>query len=134
MPLVQIDVLRGRPDDELAAIGDAVHEAMVATLGVPQRDRFQMLTQHSPQTLQFDRGYLGIDRSDRFVLVRLTLAAGRSTDVKRAFYARAAALLAERTGVRPEDVTIALVENERGDWSFGNGLASYLELPREDWR
>jgi 4-oxalocrotonate tautomerase len=134
VPLVEIDVLEGRPPDELAAIGDAVHEAMVATLGVPQRDRFQILTQHSPQTLRFDRGYLEIARGDRFVLIRLTLASGRSSDVKRAFYARVAALLSERTGTRPEDVTIALVENEREDWSFGHGVASYLELPREEWR
>jgi hypothetical protein len=33
-----------------------------------------------------------------------------------------------------EDVAIALVENTREDWSFGRGQASYVELPREQWR
>ena len=29
---------------------------------------------------------------------------------------------------------MVMVENEREDWSFGGGQASYLELPREAWR
>jgi phenylpyruvate tautomerase PptA (4-oxalocrotonate tautomerase family) len=134
MPLVTIDVLKGRPPEEIEAISDAVHEAMVELLDVPVRDRFQIVTQHGPDTLRFDRHYLDIERSDRFVLVTITLAAGRSTDAKRAFYRRLADLLVERVGLRPEDLALTLVENKREDWSFGNGLASYVELPREAWR
>jgi phenylpyruvate tautomerase PptA (4-oxalocrotonate tautomerase family) len=134
MPLVTIDVLKGRPPEEVEAISDAVHEAMVELLDVPVRDRFQIVTQQGPDTLRFDRHYLDIERSDRFVLVTITLAAGRSTDTKRAFYRHLADLLAERVGLRPEDLAVTLIENQREDWSFGNGLASYLELPREAWR
>jgi hypothetical protein len=32
-----------------------------------------------------------------------------------------------------EDLAVALTENAHEDWSFGNGQASYLELPRESW-
>jgi 4-oxalocrotonate tautomerase len=134
MPLVNIDVLAGRTDEELAAIADSVHEAMVEELDVPRRDRFQLITQHSPATLHFDRRYLDIERSDRFVMVKITLSAGRSAEAKSAFYARLAALLTDRAGLRPEDLAVALVENERTDWSFGHGQASYLVLPREQWR
>ena len=35
--------------------------------------------------------------------------------------------LAEKPGIRPEDVQIILSLNDRDDWSFGNGLASYLK-------
>ena len=129
-----IDVLKGRSQEDLQAIGDAVHEAMTEHLGVPQRDRFQIVTQHEPRQFQFDRSYLDIERSDGFVLVRITLASGRTTEAKKAFYAGVAGLLAERVGVRAEDVSVVLTENEREDWSFGNGQASYLEIPRENWR
>jgi phenylpyruvate tautomerase PptA (4-oxalocrotonate tautomerase family) len=37
MPLAQIDVLEGRPGEELSAIADSVHEAMVEHLDVPVR-------------------------------------------------------------------------------------------------
>ena len=134
MPLVNIDLLEGRTDQELRLIGDSVHQAMTEELGVLQRDRFQVVTQHSPATLQFDRHYLDIERSDQFVMVRVTLSAGRTTEAKSAFYRRLAELLAERIGLRPEDLAIILVENERTDWSFGRGQASYVVITRVDWR
>jgi 4-oxalocrotonate tautomerase len=134
MPLVNIDVLEGRTEEELLRIGDSVHEAMVELLDVPERDRFQMITQHSRATLQFDRDYLDIERSDQFVMVRVTLSAGRSAEAKSAFYQKLAELLADRIGLRSEDLAVILVENERADWSFGRGQASYLVLPRERWR
>jgi 4-oxalocrotonate tautomerase len=134
MPLVTIDLLEGRPPEELDAIAEAVHEAMVEHLDVPRRDRFQIITQHTPETLRFDRSYLDIPRGDAFLLIRVTLSAGRSTEAKQAFYASVAERLAGRPGVAAEDVAIALIENAREDWSFGRGRASYVELPRERWR
>lgn len=56
MPLVNIELLAGRTDQDLRLIGDAVHEAKVE--------------------------------------------------------------------LRPEDLAVILVENERTDWSFGRGQAS----------
>jgi 4-oxalocrotonate tautomerase len=134
MPLVEIDLLTGRSDAELDAISDAIHEAMVAVLDVPQRDRFQIITEHRSRYLRFDPNYLDIDRDETFLLVRITLAAGRTGDAKQAFYRLLADLLAERTGMRTESLAVVMVENEREDWSFGRGLASYVELPRDAWR
>ena len=134
MPLVEIDLLEGRSDAELDAISDAVHDAMVAVLDVPHRDRFQIITERPPGYLRFDPSYLDIDRDEGFLLIRITLSAGRTTDAKQAFYQRLAALLAERTGMRLENLAVVMVENEREDWSFGHGHASYLELPRSAWR
>ena len=134
MPLVEIDLLEGRSDAELDAISDAVHEAMVAELDVPRRDRFQLITDRAKGCLRFDRNYLDIDRDEEFLLIRITLSAGRTTEAKQAFYRRLAGLLAERIGMRTENVAVVMVENEREDWSFGRGQASYLELPRDAWR
>jgi 4-oxalocrotonate tautomerase len=134
MPLVEIDLLEGRPKAELDAISDAVHEAMVALLDVPHRDRFQIITERSPGYLRFDPNYLDIDRDEGFLLIRITLATGRTTDAKQAFYERLAELLAERTGMRTENLAVVMIETGREDWSFGRGRASYLELPRDAWR
>ena len=134
MPLLEIDLLEGRSGAELDAILDAVHEAMVAELDVPQRDRFQIVTERSPRRLRFDPNYLDIDRDEGFVLIRITLAAGRTTDAKQAFYSRLAELLAERIGMRTENLAVVMIENGREDWSFGRGRASYVELPRDEWR
>jgi phenylpyruvate tautomerase PptA (4-oxalocrotonate tautomerase family) len=55
MPLVTIDLLQGRPSSELDAISESIQEAMVEHLNVLPRDRFQIVTEHSPATLRFDR-------------------------------------------------------------------------------
>lgn len=115
-------------------IGESVHEAMVSELAVPERDRFQVLNEREPGALSFDPSYLDIERSERFVLVCLTLAAGRTTEQKRGFYRRLGELLPERIGLRREDLAICVTENAREDWSFGLGQANYLELPPESWR
>jgi 4-oxalocrotonate tautomerase len=134
MPLVQIDLLEGRSEADLDAISDAVHEAMVAELDVPHRDRFQIITERLPAYLRFDPNYLDIDRDEGFLLIRITLSAGRTTDAKHAFYRRLAQLLEERAGMRTGNLAVVMVENEREDWSFGYGQASYLDLPRSAWR
>jgi 4-oxalocrotonate tautomerase len=134
MPLVTIDLLEGRPAEELDTIANSVHEAMVELLDVPERDRFQIITEHRPGALRFDPSYLDIERDESFVLIRITLSSGRTAETKRAFYARLAELLADRMDFRTENLAIILIENGREDWSFGNGKASYLELPQEKWR
>ena len=110
MPLVRIDMLEGRSAREREKIADCTHRAMVETLGVPERDRFQIVTEHAPGSFYFDRAYLDIERTDAFVLVGLTLASGRSTEVKQAFYARLCELLVAEAGLRAEDLAVSLVE------------------------
>jgi hypothetical protein len=107
---------------------------MIETLGVPERDRFQNISEHEPGSFDFNRSYLDIDRTSRFVLFNVTLSAGRSIEAKEAFYARLAELLGERIALRAEDLAVVLTENERLDWSFGRGEASYVVIPRDDWR
>jgi len=134
MPFVRIDLIEGRGDAEVAAIGEAVQRALVETMNVPERDRFQVITEHPRGRLVYNAAYLGVERTDGIVLVQVTLSAGRTTDQKLAFYARAAALLEQGANVRPGDVTISIVESTREDWSFGNGAAQYLVLPKEQWK
>jgi phenylpyruvate tautomerase PptA (4-oxalocrotonate tautomerase family) len=134
MPLVRIDVLRGQGEARLQAISLAIHRALVETMNVPERDRFHVLTEHEPGRLVFDRSYLGVERTDGIVVVQVFLSRGRTTEQKQAFYARAQGLLTTEAGVRPGDATLSLVESTREDWSFGNGVAQYLVLPKEEWK
>jgi 4-oxalocrotonate tautomerase len=134
MPLVRIDVLEGRSDEQLAAIGAAIQRAMVECLDVPERDQFHIITEHRRGGLIYSPAYLGVARTDGILIAQILLSAGRTTEQKAAFYARAAELLVDRAGLRREDVTITLHENTRADWSFGNGIASYLTLPKAEWK
>src|SRR5512139_2880752 len=129
MPLVRIDVVEGRTPEQLAAIGDGVHGAMVETIAVPALDRFQVISPHPPGRLNFDPEYLGIHRSAGVVIIQIRLNAGRTVEKKRALYAAIARNLAASPGVRPEDVFVSLVEVAPENWSFGNGIAQYASPP-----
>ena len=125
MPLVRIDLRAGHSPAVRRQVGDAVHQAMVETLGIPPDDRFQVITEHPAEGLVYDPRYLGIERSDGVVFIQITLNAGRTVAQKRALYARLADLVAERAEVRRADVLVSLVEVARENWSFGDGVAQY---------
>lgn len=125
MPLVRISLRAGKSAEYRRAIADGIHRAMVETLAAPEHDRFQVVTEHDADGLIYDPTYLGIQRSDDVVLVQITLSYGRKPPQKRDFMARAAALLAENPGLRPQDLFINLVEVAWENWSFGDGQAQY---------
>ncbi|HET9034607.1 MAG TPA: tautomerase family protein [Myxococcaceae bacterium] len=125
MPLVRIDLPRGKTAEYRRTLGDVVYEAMIQTINVPANDRFQVITEHPPDELIIDRTYLGIERSADCVLIQVFLNEGRTTELKKAFYRAIADGLHQRLGLRKQDVFIALVEVKKENWSFGNGEAQY---------
>jgi len=125
MPLARIDLPVGKPADYGRAIADVVYEAMTATLNAPENDRFQVISQHTRETLLIDPTYLGIERSADALIIQLTLNEGRTVEVKKAFYKAVADGLHQRVGLSREDVFINLIEVKKENWSFGNGIAQY---------
>jgi phenylpyruvate tautomerase PptA (4-oxalocrotonate tautomerase family) len=125
MPLVRISLREGKSASYRAAIGEAVHRAMVETINVPADDRFQIFSEHEPEGLVYDRTYLGIERTDDIVMIQITLNAGRTLEQKRDLYRELAEKLSRNPGLRREDVLVSLVEVPKENWSFGNGAMSY---------
>ncbi|WP_328307141.1 tautomerase family protein [Streptomyces sp. NBC_00442] len=126
MPLVRIDVL-GCDAQRLKALGRAVQEALGETMGIPDDDRFQILTGHDGERGVLRHGtYLDVQRDDGIVYVAITLRGGRPADRKQALYRRIAELAQEYAGTEPRNVFVVLTENTDADWSLGNGDAQYL--------
>jgi phenylpyruvate tautomerase PptA (4-oxalocrotonate tautomerase family) len=124
MPLVRIDLLKGKDENYRRQLGRVVYEAMVS-VGVPENDRFQIVSEHDEGNFLFDPDYLGIHRSKNLVMIQITWNAGRTTAQKQALYRAIADGLHEAVGLRREDVLINLVEVHKENWSFGNGIAQY---------
>ncbi|MGY6655753.1 tautomerase family protein [Amycolatopsis sp. TRM77291] len=119
MPFVRIDAIG---TGKLEALGNAVHDAMVETLGIPDDDRFQVLNGQS--ALKYD-DYLGIHRDEGVVYVAITMRQGRTDEQKKALYRRIAELAEEYAGAAPRNVLVTITENNPVDWSIGNGEAQY---------
>ena len=125
MPLVKINLFAGKDPQFQRALSDAVHEAMIETIGAPPADKFQIITEHGPGQLVFPPEYLDIPHQEQIIFIQIFLNAGRAVALKQALYAAIATRVA-RLGFDPKDVIINLVEVKKEDWSFGHGIAQYV--------
>ncbi|QER90291.1 tautomerase family protein [Streptomyces tendae] len=126
MPLVRIDLVRGRSTEAVKAIAEAVQRSLVDVLKVPERDRFQIVTQHEPdEIVALDAG-LGFQRTSGTVIVHIFTQRGRGTEDKQRLYQALASRLAE-AGVDGTDLFISYFENGPDDWSFADGRAQYVQ-------
>jgi 4-oxalocrotonate tautomerase len=98
---------------------------MVEAIEIPAQERFQIIAEHPANGLINDPSYLGIERSDKIVLVQITLSGGRKPAQKKKLYQRMAEIVAKNPGLRPQDLFINLLEVAWENWWFGNGAAQY---------
>jgi hypothetical protein len=126
MPLVRIDIGNNAAPELAQIVSDVVYVAMTEIAKVPKHDKFQIITRHAAGQLIYpSEGYLGIDYTPDIIFIQVFWVAGRSTDVKKAFYRKIVDDLHARAGVRKQDVFINLIDSAREDWSFGNGEMQY---------
>jgi phenylpyruvate tautomerase PptA (4-oxalocrotonate tautomerase family) len=126
MPLVRIALSRDLTDRQVADVSNAVHDSLVKIFEVPAKDRFQVVTRHSPQELVYAPEYLGIEHGPHVALVQIACTEGRSVEKKQALYAELAARIAAHGVIPAADVIVNLVEVKKENWSFGNGIAQYV--------
>jgi phenylpyruvate tautomerase PptA (4-oxalocrotonate tautomerase family) len=132
LPLVILSLEAGRTREEKRRLADAVYEAMRAVIQIPENDRFVAIREQAAGDLIADPGYLGVARSEHPVFVEITLRGGRPTEKKQALYREIAQRMSATGLVRAEDVLMVLKENDTADWSFGNGIAQYLEREQKN--
>ncbi len=125
MPLLRIDIYKGRTDSELRSLLDALHHAMLAAFKVPERDRYQIVHEHEPSRMIMEDTGLGIPRTKDFVCIQVTTRQ-RSREMKETFYRLAVSELQSHCGIAPSDVMINMVTCTDEDWSFGLGRAQFL--------
>ena len=126
MPYVRIDLAQGKSIQYRRTLGEIVYKALIDVINVPKDDKFQVITEHSPEELNFAETYLGIQYSADIVFIQITLSLGRTVELKKAFYKRVADDIHVQLNIRREDVFINLVEVAKENWSFGNGIAQYV--------
>ncbi|ASY71348.1 tautomerase family protein [Sinorhizobium fredii] len=120
MPFVRTSVRKGTSQDRKSQIVAGVHQALIAAIGMPEDELFNMVAEYEPGDFFYDRTFNGIARSDDLVVLEITLRRGRSDAMKRTLYASIASRL-EEAGISPKDVFIFMHENDYSDWSVGNG-------------
>ena len=125
MPFTQISLRKGKSLEYRRALMEEIYLAMRESITIPENDRFATITELEDGNFNHSGNYLGISRTDDIVYIQITLNGGRTTDKKKALYAKIAERLHANLGIRKEDVVISLLEVSPEDWSLGNGEAQY---------
>ncbi|MET1076988.1 MAG: tautomerase family protein [Pseudomonas sp.] len=120
MPFVRTHVHHSSSPALRQAIVGGIHQALVESIGMPDAELFNLVAEYQSADFFYDRGFNGIARSERLVVVEITLRRGRSDAMKRDLYAAIAVNL-QRSGLSPRDLFIFMHENDYSDWSVGNG-------------
>lgn len=125
MPLMKIDLIKGRSQSEIKEILDISYQVMLKAFHAPQGDRYQIVTQHEAFEMQLLDTGLGFDRTDQVIVFSL-ITRPRTTEEKKNFYFLLVKELGDKLGIQSKDVMINLTVNTDEDWSFGFGRAQFL--------
>jgi phenylpyruvate tautomerase PptA (4-oxalocrotonate tautomerase family) len=127
MPFVQINLAQHLTDEVKKNISGSIHESLVEVFKIPQDDFFQVIHEIRPADLLWPPSYMNIPHTGNMVYIQIIARAGRTPEMKKELYKSIATKIAGRTPISINDVFIVLVENTVENWSFGQGIAQYIQ-------
>ncbi|MCT6857359.1 MAG: tautomerase family protein [Bombilactobacillus mellis] len=125
MPLIRVDTFKNYSDEQLKTALDIIHQAAVNCFQIPDRDRYQIVTQHAPNEMVLLDTNLGFTRSKDAIVIQV-FSRKRSKEAKLNFYRQVATELTQALKIKGSEILISLVENGDADWSFGWGEAQFV--------
>jgi phenylpyruvate tautomerase PptA (4-oxalocrotonate tautomerase family) len=123
MPLVTVNLLKGRSADDKDSIATSIQAALVSTLGVPEEDRYQLFNEYDGENFRHTSGYLGLTYTDQLLIIEITFLEGRDDEVKKSLLAEINRNLVAAGVVGADDLFVLITEIGRANVSFGKGLA-----------
>src|SRR3989449_593897 len=133
MPLVRISLREGTTPEYRRAIADGVHQAMIDAIAIPQKDRFQVVSEYKSGDLIYDADYLEVKRSDKIVFVQITLSTGRKPGQKRALFRRMAQFIGKVAWAAAGGPTCEFSRGELGElvvWEWRSAISERLDGKR----
>src|SRR2546428_3625431 len=123
MPLVKVNLLKGRSAEEKDSIATSIQAALVNTLAVPEADRYQLFNEYDGENFGHTSGYLGMTYTDQLLIVEITVREGDDDEHKKSLLAAINRNLVAAGVVGRDDVFVLITEIGGANVSFGRGLA-----------
>ena len=130
MPLVNVNLLKGRSTEEKDSIAASIQTALVSTLGVPEEDRYQLFNEYDAESFRHTSGFLGMTYTDQLLMIEITFLVGRDDEQKKALLAAINRNLVAAGVVGSDDVFVLITEIAGANVSFGRGLAQRTSTSR----
>lgn len=117
MPLVKIEMLKGKPAAYRKTLLDEVHQALVESIKIPDSDRNQKILEYPEENFEIQPG-----RTKNAVFIEISLFEGRSPEAKKTLYQNIVRRLEKELKIDPADVLILLHEEPMHNWAIRGGL------------
>ena len=114
MPLVRIEIIKGKSAEYKKALLDCVHEGLVEAIGIADWDRFQRIEEFDKACWEAPEG-----KTENFMIIELTIFPGRNREQKKAAIEKITGLLCEKLGIPATDVFIVMNEPPFENWGMG---------------
>ena len=113
MPLVKINLIKGKTTDYKKTVFDCIHQGLIEALGISDWDRFQRI-------IEFDRSDFEApaEKSDNFMIIELTIFPWRTKEQKKAAIEIITSKLVNELSIAPEDVFIIINEPPLENWGM----------------
>lgn len=124
MPLVKVEILKGKNTEYKKNIMDGIHSALVEAFKIPNYDRNQRLYELEPENFEFSN-----TKTEQYTLIELTVFKGRSFEAKKCLYSAIVRNLGQAPGISGEDILIVINEPPKENWGVRGGRpASEVDL------
>ena len=124
MPVAKIHVLEGQYDEaRLGKVSAAVQSALIAALGIPPDDFFQIIHALPRSQYRHTPSFLGVNYSDDLILLEITFISGRPKEKRLGLLKALNDAVVAAVGISADDLLITLYETPGENISFGRGLA-----------
>jgi phenylpyruvate tautomerase PptA (4-oxalocrotonate tautomerase family) len=116
MPLVKIELQKGRSSEYKKAILNGVHSALVEAFKIPDYDRNQRIHELDPECIE-----LPPNKTDQFTLIEITAFKGRSGLAKKNLFQSIVRNLQMSPGISGDDIMIIIHEPPLENWGIRGG-------------
>ena len=123
MPLVKVNLLKGRSAEEKDSIAASIQAALASTVEVPDDNRYQLFREYGGENFRHASGYLGMTYTDQLLVIEITVRQGDDDEHKKSLLAAINRNLVAAGVVGGDDVFVMITEVGGADVSFGRGLA-----------
>jgi phenylpyruvate tautomerase PptA (4-oxalocrotonate tautomerase family) len=123
VPLVKVNLLKGRSAEEKDLIATSIQAALVSTLDVAEDNRYQLFIEYDGENFRHTSGYLGLTFTEQLLIVEITVREGDDDDHKKSLLAAINRNLVAAGVVRGDDVFVLITEIGDANVSFGGGRA-----------
>jgi len=113
MPLVKINMIKGKDAEYKRKVFDSVHKGLITALGIEDWDRFQRIIEIPKEDFEVAPG-----KTDDFMIIELTLFPGRTRAQKKKAIEDITNELVNNLGIAATDVFIVINEPPMENWGM----------------